>query len=369
MASTSASDGARGPASPVLIEALRRRLQSQTGRAVRLVETHISWVLLDGQHAWKIKKPVRLGFLDFADLETRRRYCLEEFRLNRRLAPEIYEAVVALRGSPEDPRIDEAGVADADGDAAPENLDNGHAAGSGPLGPPIEYALRMKQFAAGALFSEKIADGSIETSQIDRFAERIAAFHESAARAGSDSSHGSPEEIAATIAQLLTGLDTQLGADRCAGLRAWLDAERTRLRPIFQQRRADGWIRECHGDLHLANVVVLDDQVTAFDCIEFDPSLRWIDVQCDIAFLFMDLIAHERADLAYRFLDAWLQHSGDHAGVDVLRFNAVYRALVRALVATIRRSQGFDTGGADYFALAARLAGDRTPRLAITHGL
>jgi len=349
MTSTSAPDGASGPASSDLIEALRRRLQSQTGRAVRVVETHISWVLLDGRHAWKIKKPVRLGFLDFAELETRRRYCFEELRLNRRLAPEIYEAVVAVRGSPQDPRLDVDDACDDD--------------------PPIEYALRMKQFAAGALLSEKIADGSVEASQIDRFARRIAAFHESAARAGPDSRHGSPEEIAATTAQLLDGLDAQLGAGRCAELRVWLDAQCRGLRSVFERRRVDGWIRECHGDLHLANVVVLDEQVTAFDCIEFDPALRWIDVQCDIAFLFMDLVAHERADLAYRFLDAWLQHSGDHAGVAVLRFYAVYRALVRTLVAAIRRTQGFDAGGADYLALAGRLARERAPRLLITHGL
>ena len=129
---------------PISIEALREHLERDTGRPVRVVETHISWVLLDGRHAWKIKKPVRLGFLDFGELETRRRYCLEELRLNRRLAPDLYEAVVAVRGSADDPRLDN------------ENLGDG---------PPIEYALRMKQFAAGALFSASSPRSTFSSSR------------------------------------------------------------------------------------------------------------------------------------------------------------------------------------------------------------
>lgn len=368
MFSSSARDDAPARAARVLVEALRDRLERDTGRPVLIVETHISWVLLDGRHAWKIKKPVRLGFLDFGELETRRHYCFEELRLNRRLAPELYEAVVAIHGRADDPRLDSnehADQADDDPGGRPGREPH-HVPGEGP---PIEYALRMKQFASGALFSEKLMAGTLEPWHIDRFAQRIAGFHESAARAGADTRFGSPDEIGATIAQVLDGLDAQLGVARGSSLRTWLGSECDRLCAVFGERRAEDWVRECHGDLHLANVVVLGEQVTAFDCIEFDPSLRWIDVQSDIAFPFMDLIACGRPELAYRFLDAWLQRSGDYGGVAVLRFNAVYRALVRALVAAIRRSQSFTADGPDYLALAARLAGDRNPRLLITHGL
>ena len=108
---------------------------------------------------------------------------------------------------------------------------------------------------------------------------------------------------------------------------------------------------------------------TAFDCLEFDPALRWIDVFSDIAFLVMDLLAHGRGDLAFRFLNAYLDDSGDHAGLPVLRWYLVYRALVRALVARIRSGQGGAAGGPDHLALALRLATEGDARLLITHGV
>jgi predicted kinase len=133
-------------------------------------------------------------------------------------------------------------------------------------------------------------------------------------------------------------------------------------------------VRECHGDLHLANAVLIGDEVTAFDCIEFDPALRWIDVMSDVAFLTMDLRAHGRNDLAFRFLDTYLQRSGDYPGVRVLRFYEVYRALVRGLVGRVR-SRSADAAslpaGRDYLACAQRLVqtAGGSARLLITHGL
>jgi len=145
-------------------------------------------------------------------------------------------------------------------------------------------------------------------------------------------------------------------------------------RPAALARQRSGAVRECHGDLHLANVVLIDGRLTAFDCIEFDPALRWIDVMSDVAFLAMDLKAHGRADLAFRFLDAYLQHSGDYAGVQLLRFYEVYRALVRALVCRLRAQAGAGVpppGEPDYLACAGELArsAQGAARLMITHGL
>jgi aminoglycoside phosphotransferase family enzyme/predicted kinase len=326
---------AQGASAASLVAALRRRL------GATLIETHISWVLLDGEFAWKIKKPVRLAFLDFSRLDERKRLCEEELRLNRRLAPSWYLDVVPIAGTPDDPR---------------------------PYGegPAIEYALRMRQFPAGALLSERLAAGRLEGVQLDRLAQRLAAFHREAAVAGADTPWGAPSAIEHDALQVLDGLEARGAASACAPLRRWVLDEGCRLRVQWLSRKAEGHVREGHGDLHLANAVVLGEEVTAFDCIEFDPALRWMDVLNDIGFLAMDLLAHERGDLAYRFLNAYLDESGEHDGLPVLRYYMVYRALVRALVQRLSPSRAAD---ADYLGLAQRLVAEPDARLLITHGV
>lgn len=345
-----------------LIEALRLHLRASRGRPVQLIETHISWVLLDGEHAWKIKRPLKLGFLDFGSLAARLHYCEEELRLNRRLAPALYLDVAPIWGSPSAPRL----VGE---------------------GEPIEYAVRMKQFPNGSLFSERLAAGTLEAWHLDVLAERLGAFHASApavrpgsasasggaASASPGASWGSATQIESATARTLADLRARAGEQHCAGVRDWLEAQGRRLRPAFELRKASGMVRECHGDLHLGNLLVLDEDATAFDCLEFDPALRWIDIQSDVAFLVMDLRAHGRRDLAFRFLDGWLQRTGDYAGLTVLRYYMVYRACVRALVSRIRETQtaAVTSGspGPDYLALAHRLAKEWDPRLLITHGV
>ncbi|MGA8009111.1 MAG: AAA family ATPase [Thiomonas sp.] len=287
---------------------------------------------------------MQLDFLDFSALEVRRRACEDELRLNRRLAPTIYLDVVPIHGSAAAPRL-------------------------GGEGDPIEYVLRMKQFAAGALFSERLAAGSLDSQSIDRLSARLAAFHDAAPVAADVTPYGNSQWIRAVAAKVLADLDAQSREIRLIGLRHWCEEQGARLDSCFEARKRQGWIREGHGDLHLANVVVLDDTATAFDCMEFDPGLRWIDVQCDIAFLTMDLTARGRRDLAFRFLDGWLEGTGDIAGLAVLRYYEVYRALIRALVAGIRRGQGLDAVGPDYIGVALGLAVPGAARLLITHGL
>jgi hypothetical protein len=326
-------------ASAELVGSLRRQL------GARVVETHVSWVLLDGRYAWKIKKPVKLPFLDFSDLATRARLCLEELRLNRRLAPALYVDVVPIHGTPAAPRLH--------GD-----------------GPAIEYALRMHQFPAGALLSEQLADGTLLPGHLDRLAKRLADFHAAAERAGPQTPYATPEVVEGDSLRALEGLALHgAAAADCDTLRSWLQGQAARLRPVWQDRRRAGRVREGHGDLHLANAVLLAGEVTAFDCLEFDPALRWIDVFSDIAFLAMDLLAHGRGDLAYGFLNAYLDESGDHAGLPVLRWYLVYRAMVRALVAHIRSGQGAVHAGPDHLALALRLATPGDARLLVTHGV
>jgi aminoglycoside phosphotransferase family enzyme/predicted kinase len=318
------------------------RLRQQ--RQARLIETHISWVLLDGQDAWKLKKPLHLPFLDASTLARRHQLCEEELRLNRRMAPSLYLDVTPITGTADAPVL-------------------------GGTGPAIEYAVHMRQFPNGALLGELLTAGQVQPTQLDDFARHLADFHRGAEVAPPSTPYGSPDLIAQTTRDVLRNLADIGGEALSAPFAEWLDAQAPRLRPLWCQRQAQGHIVEGHGDLHLANVVLLDGTLTGFDCIEFDPGLRWGDPLSDVAFLVMDLMAHQRADLAFRFLNAYLDASGDHAGLPVLRHYLVYRALVRALVARIKAGKGQAPAGPDYLALAHRLIAPTAPRLLITHGV
>ncbi len=323
----------------VLVETLRRRLGG-----AELIETHISWLLLTPERVYKLRKPVQLGFLDFSTAEARRLDCLEEVRLNRRLAPALYLGVVAITGSAEAPELSHD-----------------------PMGATsvIDHAVEMRRFPAGALLSEQLAAGTLQRGHLQGLAQRLAVFHAAAPRARVEDPCGTPQVVGEAVAQVLRQLKEQ-GVE-VTDLSAWIDQQTPVLQTHWQARRAQGAVREVHGDLHLANAVLLDGAATAFDCIEFNPALRWIDVLSDIAFLMMDLLAHQRHDLAWAFLDAYLQASGDYAGLPGLRFYLVYRALVRAMVQTLRPDAS--TVGPDYLALARHLIQSAAPRLLITHGL
>ena len=334
---------------PSVVAGLRKRFEGR-GLPVGLVETHVSWVLLAGSFAYKIKKPVQLGFLDFGTLTERRRCCEEEVRLNRRLAAWLYLDVVPIRESRGRPAL----------------------SGNGPV---IEYAVKMRRLPPHAVAREKLERGRLDAGHLVRFAQRLAAFHAAADVASADSRYGSAGTVQADVHRALDAL-AALGpyADSavCHELQGWFDARLAELAPRFAQRCAAGRVREGHGDLHLDNVIVANGDVTAFDCIEFDPALRWIDVMNDVAYLVMDLLAYGRRDLAYGFLDAYLEASGDHDGLDVLRVYVVYRAVVRALVHALRASAkvpGNGLGAAEYLRLAQQLAEPAHARLLITHGL
>lgn len=340
-----------------LIEALRDpACHPRATTPIRVLETHISWVLLTGRHAYKIKKPVNLGFLDFTTLEARRACCEEELRLNRRFAPDLYEAVVAITGSTSHPII-------------------------GGAGPAIEYAVKMREFPQSALASRLLANGALTTAHIDVFAQRIAAFHAGAGIAESATSYGTPESVIASarenfvpLAALLPDLADQ---SRIAQLRNWTEQEYAARRACIYQRCRQGAVRECHGDLHLGNLVLLDDALTPFDCIEFDPALRWIDVIDEVAFVVMDLLDRGAPALGWRFLNRYLESSGDYAGMDILRFYVVYRALVRAKVHAMRATQPgvsssecarLTAAARGYLALAHQWALQWRPAMILMHG-
>lgn len=284
---------------------------------VQALETHISHVLLAGDYAYKIKKPLDLGFLDFATLDKRRFYCAEELRLNHRLAPDLYLGVVPIAGSVDAPRM---GVE-----------------------PAIEYAVKMRRFDQQGLFDAMLARGELNAAYMDGLAALIADFHARLPAATPDSPFGTPENILAPARQNFDQLRPLLmRPDQRARLDAIQSATESayfQLEQTFAERRCAGWVRECHGDLHLGNIALVDGRITVFDCIEFDPNLRWIDVMSEVAFLVMDLVARNHKPLAFRFLNAYLAHSGDYAGVAVLRFYLAYRAMVRAKVSGIRAYQ------------------------------
>ena len=291
---------------------------------VQLIETHISWVLLTGEYAYKIKKPLDLGFLDFSTLARRQQACADEVRLNRRLAPEIYLGVVAISGSPEAPHINGLTV-------------DGHS-------KPIEYAVKMRQFPPDATLDRLDERGELGAEQIDQLAARLAQFHlTECARAPAASPWGEPDSIAWPVAenfQLLSARLHDTAETQClTALQSWSSTEHERLAPLMRERKNNGFVRECHGDLHLGNLAWVDGQLLIFDCIEFSPTLRWIDVISEVAFCFMDLLHRRKTALASRFLNAWLEASGDYAGMALLRYYAVYRALVRAKVAALRSGQ------------------------------
>jgi hypothetical protein len=340
-----------------LIAALRdpARYPHAVGR-VELLQTHISCILLAGDYAYKIKKPVSLGFLDFGTLAARRRYCEEELRLNRRTAPALYLDVLAIGGS-----------------AAAPVLGGGAA---------IEYALRMRRFGQDALLDRMARRGALAPRHIDALALGLAAFHARIERAGAGAEYGSPQRILApalqNFEQMLPLAAAKADSALLARLRDWSAREYAALAAAFAARKRDGWVRECHGDLHLGNIALLGGVPTPFDGIEFNPDFRWIDVMNEIAFLVMDLLDHGLPRLAFRFLNAYLECTGDYAGVRVLRFYLVYRALVRAKVSGMRAHQAGTAARESRAAqreyrrqlrLAERLATPAHAALVIMHGL
>jgi aminoglycoside phosphotransferase family enzyme/predicted kinase len=324
---------------------------------VQIIETHISWVVLTGPYAYKIKKPVNLGFLDFSTLAARHRYCNEEVRLNRRLAPDIYLDVVAIRESPAGPRID----------------------GEGPV---LEYAVKMHEFPQEALAARMLGAGAFGAAHIDKLADCIVAFHETASPAAAADGFGSADSVLAAalqnFEQILPQLKLESDKKALYALRHWTEREFSFRRAALDARKRAGRVRECHGDLHLGNIAIIGDKPVPFDCIEFNEALRWIDVMSEIAFLMMDLQDRQRGDLAWRFLNRYLEATGDYPGLPVLRFYLVYRALVRAKVHLTRAQQPrlirteksrLTRAFRDYLRLAQRFAAPDQAALIIAHGL
>lgn len=324
----------------------------------RLIETHISYVLLTGPYAYKFKKPVDLGFLDFRTLDRRKYFCEEEIRLNKRLAPGLYIDIVSFTGSADRPELN----------------------GSGTV---LEYAVRMEQFAEDEQALHLLRDGKLTGEHIHQLARTLAEFHNNVAVADPGSGYGEPRLVLQDAMDNINTLRPILRGDpvysKCLEeLASWTDSIFNELRQRFTGRKQNGYIRECHGDVHLGNIVRHGNEMLIFDCIEFSPLLHWIDVINDLAFLIMDLYEHDIPEMAQRLLNDYLQRTGDYEGLYVLRFYLVYRALVRSKVAGIRLGQPHvdvqdlerETGNEHrYLDLARGFTRPPDPVLIITHGV
>jgi len=341
-----------------LIQALTdRSVYEHPTTEIAVLQTPISWVVLTGTYAYKIKKPVNLDFVDFSTLAQRHFFCQEELRLNRRLAPQLYLEVVAMYDTPERPRF--------------------HGQGA-----PIEYAVKMRQFAQDTLLSHLIDTGQLHVVHIDRLADEVSAFHARIATADPMSRFGTPEAIYQPVQDnfqhLFDAIADPVRQAHAQEIEAWCQRTFAARRDVFIARKRDGFVRECHGDMHLGNMILLDDDVVIFDCIEFNDDFRWIDVASDVAFLIMDLEDRGRPDLAHRFLNGYLEATGDYGLLVPLPFYLTYRATVRAKVAGIRLGQS-DLSPEEvehvrgvfgsYLDLAARYTRPARPRLLITHGV
>ncbi|HEY7294450.1 MAG TPA: hypothetical protein VH916_05375 [Dehalococcoidia bacterium] len=284
------------------------------GRA-DLVQTHASYVLLGATRVCKLKKPLNLGFLDYTTLEQRRAACEAELRLNRRLTSEVYLGVAAVVATPH-------GFALHAGDA--------------PVGVAVDYAVIMRRLPQRQMLDQLVQRDALPSPLIERLAQQLAAFYDRADRNSIIDAGAQPATLLANwqenFAQTLDAVDRTLSAALYRRIAAAVYAGLLRLRPLWQQRIAEGRARDGHGDLRLSAVCVEEQTIQVYDCIEFSERFRHADVAADIAFLAMDFDAHGRPDLADEFVAAFVAASGDATLTAVLPFYMCYRAYVRGKV-------------------------------------
>lgn len=304
---------------PALVQALLKP-QVYPGEVtnVEIVETHISYLFLTGEHVYKVKKPVDYGFLDFTTLDKRRYYCYEELELNRRISPDVYLGVVEIR--------------EQDGSYAID----------GP-GKTVEYAVKMRQLPEERAMKVLLERGEVSDEDMRHFAAKIAGFHSRAKTGPEITRFGDLEAVRENkeenFLQTEKYVDTTLSEDSFDDIVAYSRAFMDERKELFHRRAKEGRIRDCHGDLHTAQIFLETDPergqggiISIIDCIEFNERFRYSDVAEDIAFLAMDLDFHGRPDLSRLFVETYVEESGDPGVLDVLNFFKAYRAYVRGKV-------------------------------------
>jgi aminoglycoside phosphotransferase family enzyme/predicted kinase len=333
------------------------QLRRSTG-ASELIETHLSSLLIAGEQVYKLKKPVRFGFVDFSTLDARRAACEQELRLNRRTAPHWYLGLLAVRQGARG-----ACLAAPDDEAA---------------GPLLDWAVRMRRFDDRQRLDHLAQSGLLNAAMVDRLAETVARFHRSLLPAppdqdGDQNTRRWARENLVELAELVEGP----AAAEVTALQRWTEARGAELSALMQARRRSGCVREVHGDLHLGNIFWADGEPVLFDALEFNQALRHTDTIGDLAFSFMDLYAHGLPRLAWRFIGAALEACGDQEALPLLAWWAVYRAAVRAKVVLLGAAGSTDAVAQAlsrrYLDVALNLAGlagaQARPQLVLMFGL
>ena len=318
---------------------------------VEVIETHISWVFLVGDYAYKMKKAIRLNFLDFTGLDRRLRFCEDELRLNRRSAPELYLDVVPVVGDCERPIV-------------------------GGEGNAIEYLLRMQRFPQSARLDNQLESDNLGVDDMLALAQTVGSLHLDAEPVAFTGADDALHRVSKPIHDNYPHIERVAAGDDLNRVQDWTERELERVTPTLVDRQRAGFVRVCHGDLHLANLVRLEERIAAFDCIEFSAELREIDVISDTSFLVMDLASRGRADLGYVFLNRYLELTGDYDGLCLLDLYIIYHCMIRAKVAAIRHTERSDEAGRDediaevrrYMQLALRWIDRPRPVLVAMHG-
>jgi aminoglycoside phosphotransferase family enzyme/predicted kinase len=285
------------------------------GEPVERVDTHGAHVFLGRERVWKMKRPVKFRFMDFSTLDQREQTIRRELELNRRTAPSIYRQVVPV-------------VRRADG-----------ALEVGGSGTPVEWLLEMARFERDDQLDRMAETGRLSAQTVEELARRIAGFHEAAQIVTDGGGHdGLAEVVAGNTADLMDLAPSMLDKDSVEELDRQSREHLTRHRGLLDRRREAGWVRLCHGDLHLGNVVMLDGVPTPFDCLEFDPALASVDVIYDLAFLIMDLLQRGLPAHAQRALQGWIEATEDDEAVALLPLCVATRAAVRAKVEGLQQN-------------------------------
>jgi len=278
---------------------------------IQLIQTHISYVLLTGEYAYKLKKPINFGFLDFSTLEQRHHFCLEELRLNERGAPGIYLEVLP---------ISQAG----------EHLELGNDQ------QPVEYTLRMRQFPQETLLDRMFDQGKLTEELLVELAKAIATFHANSPTNDYIRKFGEVSQVRQAFDENYEQTERYIGTAQTQKqfdeTKAYTDRFFHEQQNLFVSRMQQNKIRECHGDLHLGNISFWQNKLFLFDCIEFNEPFRFVDVMYDVAYIVMDMAVRQRPDLGALFLNTYVEQTGDWEGLRVLPIYISRQTYVRAKI-------------------------------------
>ena len=278
---------------------------------IELIQTHVSYVFLTGNYAYKVKKPVNFGFLDYSTLDARSHFCHQELEMNQRGAPELYLEVLPVTQA-------------------------GDKFSLGGTGEAVEYVLKMRQFPQSALLSEMFEKGTLTEAHMKELGQVVAKYHEQSHSSDRIRTFGEVAQVRQAIDENYEQTKNYIGTAQTqtqyAQTKKYTDNFFVGRSSLFQSRIENNKIRECHGDLHLRNICLWNDKILLFDCIEFNEPFRFVDVMYDVAFTVMDLQARKRSDFGNAFLNTYAEQTGDWEGLQVLPLYLSRQAYVRAKV-------------------------------------